>query len=117
MIKIELKNASNGVIKTISDSLNPNESTDSIKVYEISGNQQGDPGSMLAITDLLEDVIRDLGLNVGSDFDPIQIQIIVDWGEKYEPSLEEVKLKIQDLNEEIKAWKEYKKILENADKV
>lgn len=118
MIKIELKSASNGIIKTVVDSLNPGESTDSLKVYSID-NSEGlaDPNSFLSIIQFLEDVIQDMGLNVGSDFDPLQIQIVANWGENYEPSIEEVKEKIQDLSQEIKILKEYKKKLEDADKV
>jgi hypothetical protein len=116
MIKIELKNASNGIIKTIIDTRENKESSESIKVYEIDSEVKTE--GFFAIVDLLEDITQDLGLDVGSDHESLQIQFDIDWGEKYKPSLQEVDQKIKVLSAQIKDLKEYKRILiENADNV
>jgi|LakMenEpi03Aug12_release.lakeMendotaPanAssembly.Ray.scaffolds.fasta_scaffold1097167_2 hypothetical protein len=116
MIKIELKNASNGVIKTVIDTRDNKETTDTIKVYEIDSTSKLD--SFIAIVDLVDDIIQDLGLDAGSDHEPLQIQHDIDWGEKYNPSIEEVEQKIKTLNAQVKELKEYKRVLiENANNV
>lgn len=113
MIKIELTSASNGVIKKIIDTQSNEEI---FKVYEIPPDSK--PESFLNIIDLMSDISEDLGLEMGSDFDPLQINFDVDWGEKYRPSVDEVDLKIKALNAEIKILKDYKKELtENANNV
>lgn len=116
MIKIELKNASNGVIKTIVDTRDNKESSESIKVYEIDSEDKTE--SFFAIIDLLDDITQDLGLDVGSDHEPLQIQYDIDWGEKYKPTIEEVEQKIKVLNSSLKDLKEVRRILiENANNV
>jgi len=115
MIKIELSNALNGVIKKITDTQynSADQSVDIIKVYEIE--DQSSPESLLKAVDFLYDISEDLGLSLGSDFDPLQIQIDIDWGEKYTPSIEEINCRIKDLQEEIKSLKELKRSLTEKD--
>lgn len=116
MIKIELKNASNGVIKTVIDTRENNESSESIKVYEIDSEEKVQ--SFLSIINLLNDITQDLGLDVGSDHEDIQIQFDADWGSKYKPNEKEVDQKIKDLNTQIRGLKEYKRDLsENGNNV
>jgi len=116
MIKIELKNASNGVIKTILDTRDHKESSESIKVYEIDSEDKTD--GFFAIIDLLDDITQDLGLDVGSDHEPLQIQYDIDWGEKYKPTIEEVEQKIKVHNAKLRELKEFRRILiENANNV
>jgi hypothetical protein len=116
MIKVELKNASNGVIKTVIDTRENKESSESIKVYEIDSEVKTE--GFFAIIDLLDDIAQDLGLDIGSDHESLQIQFDIDWGEKYKPNLEEVEQKIKVLNTQIKDLKEYKRILiDNANNV
>lgn len=116
MIKIELSNASNGVIKKVIDTHTNQDSSDKLKVYEIDPDYKAD--SFVGISELLEDVISDLGLDVGSDFESLQIKIDFDWGEKYTPSLEEVDNRIKGLNAQVKHLKEIRKVLiDNANNV
>jgi hypothetical protein len=107
MIKIELINADNGVIKKVKD-VQTNEEW--IKVYEI------DPTSKIDcfpnIMNLLADISDDLGLDLGSDFDPLQINFSLDWGSSYKPTIEEVDEKIKSLKSEIKELTELKKASE-----
>ena len=116
MIKIELKNASNGVIKTVIESQSSQEYSEIVKVYEIYPEEKLE--SFLNIIQLLEDITDDLGLETGSNFDPLQLHYDLDWGESYKPNLEEVELKIKSLKRQIKHLTELKKaISENANNV
>ena len=116
MIKIELSNASNGVIKKVIDTHSNQDTIENLKVYEIEPEDK--PDSFLGIIELLEDVSSDLGLDLGSDFESTQIKMYFDWGEKYQPSLEEVDDRIKGLSAQIKHLKEVKKVLiENANNV
>jgi len=115
MIKIELRNASNGVIKKVIDS-SAQESSDYIKVYEIDSESK--PDSFINIIDLLQDISDDLGLDLGTDFESLQVGFDIAWGEKYNPSIEEVDQKIKTLTAQIKQLKEYKKVInDNANNV
>ena len=118
MIKIEISNASNGIIKKVIDTqFNSAEQTvELIKVYEIS---EDEPESLLDTIDILYEIGEDLGLAFGSDHGPIQVQMELNWGEEYNPSIEEIDSKIKDLQSEVKALKEIKKnlILKDADNV
>lgn len=114
MIKIELSSASNGVIKRVLDS-NTKEDSSSFKVYEIESDPNLD--SFLGIMELFTDISADLGLDLGSDFDPYQMQFDIDWGEKYIPTEEEVEQKIKSLNLELKKLREWKKLLNDGGNV
>jgi hypothetical protein len=107
MIKIKLSNAENGVIKTITDSQynGADQSVEITKVYEINE----DEFYFDKISYLLLDISKDLGFDLGNQFDREQLSFSIDWGEKYLPSLEEVDEKIKDLKDEIKILQTYKK--------
>ena len=116
MIKIELSNASNGVIKRVVESHNAQTSVEILKVYEIE--PETNPYYFSGIIKLLEDITLDLGLDVGSDFSPIQIKIDIDWGEKYQPSIAEIDDRIKKLSSDIKILKDLKKLeITDADNV
>lgn len=108
MIKINLANAENGVIKTITDSQynGADQSVEITKVYEIT---EEDEMYFDKISYLLLDISKDLGFDLGGQFDREQLSFTIDWGEKYFPTLEEVDEKIKDLKEEIKILQTYKK--------
>lgn len=114
MIKIEISNASNGIIKKVIDTqFNSAEQTvELIKVYEIS---EDEPESLLDTIDILYEIGEDLGLAFGSDHGPIQVQMELNWGEEYNPSIDEIDTKIKFLQSEVKALKEIKKTLTEKD--
>lgn len=116
MIKIELINSSNGVIRKVTDTRSNQEKTEELKVYKT--DKDSNLNSFDDIIDLLQDISNDLGLELGSDFDAEQIEFYVDWGEKYQPNLAEIDERIKELNSEIKSLKVLKKVLiENANNV
>lgn len=110
MIKIQLTNADNGIIKTITDSQynGADQSIDIIKVYEIDEDSEE---YFEKISEILMDISRDLGLDLGSDFDSEQLVFDVDWGTSYYPTEEEVNEKIKLHKGLIKELNEYKKEL------
>lgn len=112
MIKIELSNASNGIIKRISETSYAEDSSDKIKVYVIDSESEKFYES---ITELLEDLCVDLSLDTGSDFDPVQLYIDTGWGEKYIPTEIEIDEKIKDLREELSILKSLKKQIKQVD--
>jgi hypothetical protein len=110
MITVEITNASNGLIKKITDT-NYNgagERFEEVIVYQIDNKEN----QFEAITDFLYDISADLGLDIGSDFSNAQVQIDVDWGENYVPSNEEIDERIKVLQDEIKILKNFKKAKE-----
>ena len=110
MIKIQLTNADNGIIKTITDNQynGADQSIDIVKVYEIDEDSEQYFDKLIEV---LTDISRDLGLDLGSNFDSEQLVFDVDWGLSYLPTEEEVNEKIKSLKEEIKELNEYKKEL------
>lgn len=109
MITIELTNASNGLIKKITDT-NYNgagERFEEMVVYQIN-----DKNDFEAITEFLYEISSDLGLELGSDFSDKQLLIDVDWGPNYIPSIEEIDERIKYLQDEIKDLRALKKAKE-----
>ena len=107
MVTIELSNASNGLIKKITDT-NYNgagERFEEVIVYQIDNKEQ----RFEVITDFLYEISADLGLDLGSDFSSAQLKINSDWGENYNPSIEEIDDKIKELQEVTKFLKSIKK--------
>lgn len=110
MITIELSNASNGIIKKITDT-NYNgagERFEEVIVYQIDNKEH----RFEAITEFLYEISADLGLDLGSDFSNTQLSIDVDWGDEYIPSSEEIDERIKILQDEIKFLKSVKKAKE-----
>ena len=115
MITIQLTNATNGVIKKVIDTqYNGVDQTNEITtLYEI--NTEDKIQYFLKLMDLLDDVAKDLGLHMGNDHDPLQFKFDLDWGDKYNPSTEEINEKIKEYRSEIKELKEFKKLYLDED--
>lgn len=111
MIKINLQNASNGVIKTVIDNQynGADQTAEIIKVYEIE--EESSETYFDRVSELLFDVARDLCLFTGSDKGPIKMDLITDWGCDYLPTEEEVDDRIKELKAEIKELQNYKKAI------
>ena len=113
MIKIELTNASNGIIKKVIDTQfnGVDQTVEIVTLYEFD---EDDPFMQYAkISQFLLDITKDLAIETGSDHSPIRLKFELGWGDKYNPSLVEVNEHIKSLRDEIKSWKEYKKAIEN----
>jgi hypothetical protein len=113
MIKIELSNASNGIIKKVIDTQfnGADQSAELVSVYEIDDE---DPYQQYAkVAQFLIELTKDLALDTGSDHSPVKLKFELDWGDRYNPSLEEVNEHLKYLRDETKAWKEYKRAVEN----
>ena len=111
MITIELTNASNGIIKRVIDK-NSNLQIDS--VYELISESVEDFDvieNFDKIRKFFIDLSRDLALDLGSDKSADKLQIDVDWGEKYCPTLEEVEERIKLIKQELRSLQDYKKTL------
>jgi hypothetical protein len=110
MIKIELNNADNGVIKKVIDTQynGVDQSAEIVKVYELDEDDRLSYYEKLVT--LLKDISRDLGLDMGSDYEEAKLVFDLDWGDKYTPTIEDLDLRIKDLRSELNALREYKKI-------
>ena len=108
MIKINLSNAENGIIKSITDSQynGADQSVEITRVYEIDEEHEE---YFDKVTGFLLDISKDLGLNLGGKFDREQLVFDIDWGEGYTPSIEEIDEKIKELKYELKFLQAYKK--------
>jgi hypothetical protein len=111
MIKIELYNASNGIVKKIINTNSVEECSENYKLYELSDEEPID--NFFSIISLFYDINADLALEVGSDYDEAQLKFNVDWGDKYIPSVEEIDEKIKDLKSQIKTLKEIRSDISN----
>jgi hypothetical protein len=115
MLKIELELADNGVIKTASDD-NYNgagQLFEQRKLYVL----ENDSLQYFESTKLmLNDMISDLGIDVGGKHDPIQLSVGIDWGEAYMPSVEEIDARIKIINEELLGLNTIKAQLSEIDK-
>jgi hypothetical protein len=110
MIKIQLANAENGIIKTITDNQynGADQIVDIVKVYEVDEDSES---YFDKVAEILTDISKDLGLDLGSNFDSEQMIFDVDWGLAYIPTEEEIDIKIKLLRQEIKDLNELKKEL------
>lgn len=111
MITIQLSTASNGVIKKVIDTQynGVDQSVEITTLYELS--EEDRLNYFVRLIDLLEDVSKDLGIHLGSDYDGAKLVFDLDWGDKYNPTLEEVNDRIKELKSEIRDLQEYKKII------
>ena len=100
MLNILLELANNGVIKTITDdNINgANADFQSKHAYELAEDSQYNYENTI---NFLVDLIDDLGLDVGNSFDKKMLSFNIDWGIKYEPTIEELKEKIAFHKKEI----------------
>lgn len=109
MITIELKNATNGIIKTVIDTQynGVDEPIELTTVYELD---EDDPVEyFLKIIEFFDNISADLALNLGSDDDKTTLSFDIDWGDRYNPTEEEINRKIKYLQSKIKDLKSLKK--------
>jgi hypothetical protein len=113
MIKIELHNADNGIIKKVIDTQfnGADQSAEIVTLYEIE--EEDLFLKYTKIVKILHELTKDLNIDIGSDYSHIRLAFELKWGEKYNPSVEEVNEYIKTLNSEIRMWKDYKKVIEN----
>lgn len=113
MIKIELSNASNGIIKRVVDNQfnGVDQSAEIVTVYEFN---EEDPFSQYSkIAQFLSEITKDLAIDTGSDHSPARLRFELNWGDRYNPSLDEVNEHLKSLRDQMRQWKEYKKAIEN----
>jgi hypothetical protein len=99
MLEIVLELADNGIVKTISDD-NINGASapfQSIKVYDLENDPEN---SFYKTITFLSELIDDLGLDVGNSYAKEMLTLDIDWGDKYEPTIDELKQKLKDLKEQ-----------------
>jgi len=106
MITIKIEMASNGVIKTISDDNynGANELNEWKTVYETDGDSQKGFNTTIQF---LVDLTSDLGIDLGNKFSKEVLLFDTNWGSHYEPSINDIKEKIKDLNADLKEYKEW----------
>jgi len=103
MQRILLEIADNGIIKTVTDdNINAaGEKFESKVVYDL---ENGDV--VLTKMNILYELSEDMGMELGNSKQSDQIKIISDWGDNYVPGDDELKAKIEDLEQELKSLKE-----------
>jgi hypothetical protein len=111
MIDIQLSNASNGIVKTVTDTQynGVDQVAKIVVLYEL--NEENVEEYFDKVSNLFRDLSKDLGLNTGSDYEPTKLVYGVDWGDKYIPSEEEIDERIKELKSEIKELTILKKAL------
>lgn len=99
MIIINIEPADNGVIKfIIDDNINgAGEEHIARKVYDFESTNQRSTQIKF-----LNDLILDLGIDTGTDLDSNKLKIEAGWGNQYEPSQPELKIRIKLLQAELK---------------
>jgi len=109
MIKVELTNVSNGIVKKIIDTqFNSGDQLGEITtLYEID-EAWSDVDKFTKISELLYDITKDLALDIGSKFSQDKLNFNIDWGSHFEPNVNGVQIRIKNLQSEIRRWKSYK---------
>lgn len=97
MISISIEPADNGLVKhVIDDNVNgAGEEHISRRVYDFEDK------SRINQVKFFNDLILDLGIDVGTDLDKNKVNISVVWGNKYQPTAEEIKNRIKTLEAEL----------------
>ena len=105
MAKIILETARNGIIKKIFDdnSGGSNMNVTYTDVYELEDDSKI---TKKALVKFLYELCEDLGLKVGNKFSSAVIDIDFTWGSHYDPTNEEIELKISELEETLELLKE-----------
>lgn len=115
MISITLESASNGIIKRIKDD-NHNGSGLQFgltRIYEIDRDEEI---SAIQSMNFLQDLIRDLALDMGNERGREVLMLSTDWGDHYTPSAKEINERIANLREQILKLKELKALVVQASK-
>ena len=110
MIKIELSNASNGIIKKVVHSTFGSDDLIDEEVTVFETSEEVNKESLEKVIHLLYSISDDLGLDTGSNYSKHQLMMYLDWGGEYEPTEDEIDLKIKDLRKSIKDLKEQKNL-------
>lgn len=99
MVTISIEPADNGVVKfLIDDNVNGGgEEFTSRVVYEFD-NTLGRANQVK----FLKDLILDLGLSTGSELDRDKIVIKTEWGKQYNPNQAEIKVRLAELEKEVR---------------
>jgi hypothetical protein len=117
MIKIELSNATNGIIKKVIDTQfnGADQTVELTTLYEMDDE---DPYLRYEkISRFLVQLTKDLALDTGSEHSSVKLKFDISWGDKYNPSIDEVNEHISYLRAEIRDWKLYKKDIETSHNV
>ena len=99
MITINIEPADNGLIKyVIDDNVNgAGEEHVSRFVYNLEEDE-----NKTTLVSFIEDLVLDLGLETGTEIDKNTLSVKSEWGIKYNPSIKEIKERIEVLEREIK---------------
>lgn len=99
MISISIEPADNGLVKhVIDDNVNgAGEEHISRRVYDFEDKSRKNQ------IKFFNDLILDLGIDVGNDLDGNKVNISTIWGTKYKPSTTEIMNRIKLLESEIKS--------------
>jgi hypothetical protein len=113
MIKVELTNASNGIVKRVIDTQfnGADQSAEIVTLYEI--DEENPYLGYSKVATFLTDVIKDLAIDTGSDHSPAKLIFDIEWGDKYNPSIDEVNEYLKYLRDQMKVWKDYKRVIES----
>ena len=97
MITVTIEPADNGIIKILyDDSVNgAGEEFVSRMVYDFDSQEARENQARF-----LEDLILDLGLDIGTELDEDQLQVTVDWGDKYKPNQKEIQDRLENIEAE-----------------
>ena len=95
---ITLEIADNGIIKTVTDdNINgAGEKFETKAVYDLEKGNIVDTKM-----ELLYELSEDMGMHLGNSKQPNQIKIVSEWGEHYQPEVEEIEARIEELKEEL----------------
>ena len=105
MITIKLQIASNGVIKTVTDNnYNGAGSNHESKTVYATDEDRG----FNERSKFLYEICEDLGINLGNKYDEEVLEFEVNWGSRYEPTIEQLKKLIKQTSYELKELKKWK---------
>jgi len=101
MMYVTLEPVDNGVMKIIEDD-NINAAGEK---YEAKIAYDLENGGLERTAQFFNDLILDLGIDVGSEEDRKKLEIKIGWGANYKPKQEELKVKIAQLEKELAHYK------------
>lgn len=101
MLEVKLEIASNGVIKTVTET-NFNSAGQGKVVRCVYETEDDKKTSFINTMKLFYDISDDLGIDFGNKFDVNVLGFKTGWGTHYEPSLNDIQQIKKDLTEELK---------------
>jgi len=101
MMYVTLEPVDNGVMKIIEDD-NINAAGEK---YEAKIAYDLENGGLERTAQFFNDLILDLGIDIGSEEDQNKLEIKISWGVNYKPKQEELKVKIAQLEKELTRYK------------